>query len=246
MNISNRVYLEPDERLNTSKIIIAIDGYSSCGKSTMAKQIANQLNYLYIDTGAMYRAITLYAIRNNLISTDNFDKQKLINLLPQINVSFSYNSTLNCSETYLDNENVEQEIRGIEVSNQVSKVAQIKEVRTKLVEIQRKVGKGKGLVMDGRDIGSVVFPDAELKIFMTADYKVRAQRRFEELQAKGDDISYDEVLENITSRDNDDTSRSENPLIQADDAIVIDNSEITRDEQLKIALELVSNKINQE
>jgi len=227
------------------KIIIAIDGYSSCGKSTMAKQMANQLNYIYVDTGAMYRAVSLYALRNNLISAYEFNQQALINDLPNIKVSFSYNSELNCSETFLNNENVEQEIRGLEVSNLVSKVAQLKEVRDKLIEIQRELGKTKGLIMDGRDIGSVVFPDAELKIFMTANYKVRAKRRFDELQKKGDKISLTEVVDNITSRDNDDTSRNENPLMQAEDAIVIDNSDISREEQLELALQLAKAKINQ-
>jgi len=225
------------------KIIIAIDGYSSCGKSTMAKEMANQLNYIYVDTGAMYRAVALYALRNNFISTTFFNKEELVKALPQINVSFSYNSELNCSETFLNDENVEQQIRGIEVSSHVSKIAQIKEVRAKLVEIQRELGEKKGLIMDGRDIGSVVFPDAELKIFMTAHYKVRARRRFEELQVKGDKITLEEVEQNISSRDNDDTSRTENPLIQAADAVVIDNSEITREEQLKIALKLANDKI---
>jgi len=228
-----------------NRIIIAIDGYSSCGKSTMAKEIANQLNYVYIDTGAMYRAITLYALRNDLVSDNHFDREQLINSLTKMHVSFSYSSDLNRSETYLNSENIEQEIRGIEVSNHVSKIAQVKEVRAKLVQIQRQLGKGKGLVMDGRDIGSVVFPNAELKIFMTADYRIRAQRRFDELQAKGDVISFDEVLNNIISRDNDDTSRSENPLIQSEDAVVIDNSEITKDEQLKLALQLADDRISQ-
>ncbi|MBL4670463.1 MAG: (d)CMP kinase [Flavobacteriales bacterium] len=228
-----------------NRIIIAIDGYSSCGKSTMAKEIANQLNYVYIDTGAMYRAITLYALRNDLVSDNHFDREQLINSLTKMHVSFSCSSDLNRSETYLNSENIEQEIRGIEVSNHVSKIAQVKEVRAKLVQIQRQLGKGKGLVMDGRDIGSVVFPNAELKIFMTADYRIRAQRRFDELQAKGDVISFDEVLNNIISRDNDDTSRSENPLIQSEDAVVIDNSEITKDEQLKLALQLADDRIRQ-
>lgn len=227
------------------RIIIAIDGYSSCGKSTMAKQMANQLNYIYVDTGAMYRAVTLYALRNNLISTNEFNQEALINELSKIKVSFSYNSELNCSETFLNNENVEAQIRGLEVSNHVSKIAKIREVRVKLIEIQRELGEKKGLIMDGRDIGSVVFPEAELKIFMTANYKVRAKRRFDELQAKGDKISLAEVTENITSRDNDDTSRNENPLIQAEDAIVIDNSEISREEQLELALQLAKDKINQ-
>lgn len=226
------------------RIIIAIDGYSSCGKSTMAKQMANQLNYIYVDTGAMYRAVTLYALRNNLISDTEFKKAELIAALSKINVSFSYNSVLNCSETFLNNENIEEQIRGIKVSNYVSKIAQVKEVRVKLIEIQRDLGEKKGLVMDGRDIGSVVFPAAELKIFMTANYKVRAKRRFEELQAKGDQISLEAVTANIISRDNDDTSRTENPLIQAEDAIVIDNSEISREEQLALALQLATDKIN--
>ncbi len=235
--------MDSSATLTTSKIIVAIDGYSSCGKSTLAKQIAKEKGYIYVDTGAMYRAIALYSIRNKIISDAHFDEQKLIESLPEIKVSFSYNPTLNASETYLDGENIEKEIRGIAVSNQVSKVAQIKEVRAKLVEVQRELGKAKGLVMDGRDIGSVVFPNAELKIFMTADHNVRAQRRFDELQAKGDNIPFEDVLENITKRDNDDTSRSENPLIQAEDAIVIDNSEITQDEQLKIALDYVNEKL---
>ena len=229
--------------LRSRKIIIAIDGYSSCGKSTLAKQIAKEKGYIYVDTGAMYRSIALYAIRNKIISSTHFDKEKLIESLSEINVSFSYNPNLNASETFLDGENVENEIRGIEVSNQVSKVAQIKEVRAKLIDIQRELGKAKGLVMDGRDIGSVVFPNAELKIFMTASHTVRAKRRFNELQGKGENITYEEVLLNINTRDNDDSSRTENPLIQAEDAIVIDNSEITREEQLRIALQYVSDKL---
>ncbi|PCI93373.1 MAG: cytidylate kinase [Flavobacteriales bacterium] len=230
--------------LNTAKIIIAIDGYSSCGKSTLAKQVAKEKNYLYIDTGAMYRAVALYALRNGFISQDNFNQKALIDSLTKIKVSFSHNSELNCSETYLNGENIEKEIRGITISNHVSKIAQVKEVRAKLVEIQREIGAEKGLVMDGRDIGTVVFPNAELKIFMTAHYKIRAQRRFDELQAIGDDITFEEVLNNIVSRDNDDTSRSENPLIQAEDAIVIDNSEITQGEQLKLVLGHVNNKLS--
>jgi cytidylate kinase len=235
--------MEISTTLNSSKIIIAIDGYSSCGKSTLAKQIAREKGYIYVDTGAMYRSIALYALRNKIISNTHFDKDKLIDSLSKINVSFSYSSALNASETFLDGENVEKEIRGLDVSNQVSKVAQIKEVRAKLIDVQRKLGKAKGLVMDGRDIGSVVFPGAELKIFMTANHKIRAKRRFEELKAKGDAISYEEVLANINTRDNDDTNRTENPLIQAEDAIVIDNSEITREEQLKIVLQYVNDKL---
>jgi cytidylate kinase len=226
------------------KIIIAIDGYSSCGKSTMAKQMAKELGYIYIDTGAMYRAVTLYALRNGFFKSGELDEKALIANLKNINVAFKYNSNLNSSETCLNNENVEQEIRGIEVSNHVSKVARVKEVRSKMVDLQREMGNEKGLVMDGRDIGSVVFPNAELKIFMTADYEIRAKRRFDELKAKGDNTSYEDVLANINSRDMDDTSRTENPLIKAEDAIVIDNSNITQQEQLELALGYANAKID--
>ncbi|MDF1672743.1 MAG: (d)CMP kinase [Vicingaceae bacterium] len=225
------------------KIIIAIDGYSSCGKSTMAKQMAKSLNYIYIDTGAMYRAVTLFALRNGFLSKGELNQSELLDVLHTIDVAFKHNSTTNTSETFLNGKNVEEEIRGLEVSSHVSKIAQVKEVRAKMVDLQREMGKDRGLVMDGRDIGTVVFPNAELKIFMTADYKIRAQRRFDELQAKGDTITYEAVLDNINSRDMDDTSRTENPLIQADDAIVIDNSNITPEEQLQIALNHAHNKI---
>lgn len=221
------------------RIIVAIDGYSSCGKSTMAKEIAKKLNYIYIDTGAMYRAVALYALRNNLLTDNKLDTEALVKSLPNIKVSFNYNSSTNSSETYLNDENVEEQIRGIEVSNHVSTIAQVKEVRAKMVDLQREMGENKGLVMDGRDIGTVVFPNAELKIFMTADYQVRAKRRFDELQAKGDTTSYEDVLANINNRDMADTSRIENPLVQAEDALVIDNTNITPDEQLKIALDYV-------
>ncbi len=226
-----------------SKIIIAIDGYSSCGKSTLAKQLAKALNYIYIDTGAMYRAVTWYALQHNLFKDKQLLKAELINNLDRINVSFTHNTTSNTSETFLNKKNIEKQIRGLEVSNLVSKIAQVKEVRTKMVELQQKLGQEKGIVMDGRDIGSVVFPNAELKIFMTANYKIRAKRRFEELKAKGNIITFKEVLNNISSRDNDDSSRTENPLIQVADAIVIDNSEITQDEQFKLALNLAKSKI---
>jgi cytidylate kinase len=228
-----------------AKIIVAIDGYSSCGKSTMAKQMAKELNYIYIDTGAMYRAVTLYAVRNSLILNDELNTEGLVKALDQINVSFTFNTNTNKSETCLNGENVEQEIRGIEVSNHVSKIAQVKEVRAKMVDMQRAMGQDKGLVMDGRDIGTVVFPNAELKIFMTADYQIRAKRRFDELRSKGDNLtSYEDVEANINSRDMDDTSRKENPLIQAKDALVIDNSNISRAEQLKIALDAANAKID--
>ena len=226
-----------------NKIIIAIDGYSSCGKSTLAKELAQALNYIYVDTGAMYRAIALYAIRKGFINDHHVDLSQLLPALKDIDVSFTYNPSLNISETYLNGENVEKEIRGIAVSNEVSKIAQIQEVREKLVEIERVLGKDKGLVMDGRDIGSVVFPDADLKLFMTAHHTVRASRRYEELKQKNDKVSYEEVLANIESRDNDDTSRTSNPLIRVDDAVVIDNSDITPQEQFEIALKLAKDKI---
>lgn len=224
------------------KIIIAIDGYSSCGKSTLAKQLAKQLNYIYVDTGAMYRAVALYALENKLITSDFFDEKGLIQQLDKINVSFKFNAQLNTSETYLNGKNIEKEIRGIVISNLVSKIAKVKEVRKKLVELQQEIGKEKGLIMDGRDIGSVVFPNAELKIFMTAAFEIRAKRRFDELKAKGDNTSYEAVLENIVSRDDDDTSRTENPLIKADDAVVIDNSSINQEEQFEFVMKLVAKK----
>lgn len=217
-------------------VVIAIDGYSSCGKSTLAKQLAKELNYVYVDTGAMYRAVALYAINNKFIENNVLEISKLLNNLNTISISFSYNISLNKSETILNGINVENEIRSIEVSNQVSKIAQIKEVRDKMVDLQREMGKSKGLVMDGRDIGSVVFPDAELKLFMTASPEVRAKRRYDELISKGNNVSFEEVMSNIILRDNDDTSRSENPLIKADDAIVIDNTNINTEEQFTLAL----------
>lgn len=225
------------------KIIIAIDGYSSCGKSTLAKQLAKKLSYVYVDTGAMYRAVALFALENGFIDIHFFDEKALIQHLDKINVSFSFNSELNISETFLNGKNIEKEIRGITISNLVSKIAKIKEVRAKMVELQREMGKKKGLVMDGRDIGSVVFPNAELKIFMTAAFEIRAKRRFDELKAKGDNTSYEAVLKNIISRDDDDTSRTENPLIKADDAIVIDNSNINQEEQFQLVMSLVNEKL---
>ncbi len=227
------------------KIIIAIDGYSSCGKSTLAKQIAQKLNYIYIDTGAMYRAVSLYAAQNNIIDGNSLGVGKLLTSLPEIKISFSYNLDTNKSETFLNGVNVEQDIRTIEISNHVSKIAQIKEVRQKMVQLQREMGAEKGLVMDGRDIGSVVFPDAELKLFMTASPQIRAQRRYDELKAKGDDVSFEDVMANITLRDNDDTSRTENPLIRAENAIIIDNSNITPEEQFKLALDYANKIIEQ-
>jgi cytidylate kinase len=221
------------------KITIAIDGFSSTGKSTLAKQLAKHLGYVYVDTGAMYRAVTFFAMQNGYINADSFDKETLINSLSSIKLQFKFNSDLGFAEMYLNDVNVEKEIRTIEVSNFVSKVAEISEVRAKLVEQQKEMGKDKGIVMDGRDIGTVVFPDAELKIFMTAGADTRAQRRFDELQEKGDSVTYEEVLKNVEERDYIDTHRKDSPLVMADDAIEIDNSYLTREEQFKVVLDLV-------
>jgi CMP/dCMP kinase len=226
------------------KITIAIDGFSSTGKSTLAKQLAKHLGYIYVDTGAMYRAVSLFAMQNGYISTSDFNKQKLIENLPFINLEFIYNSELGFAEMYLNTSNVENEIRTLEVSSFVSKIAEISEVRSKLVEQQQEMGKNKGIVMDGRDIGTVVFPDAELKIFMTASAETRAQRRFDELQAKGDEVSYEDVLKNVQERDYIDTHRDDSPLVIANDAIEIDNSYLTREEQFQAVLELVQEVIN--
>lgn len=221
------------------KITIAIDGFSSTGKSTLAKQLAKQLSYVYVDTGAMYRAVTFFAMQNGYITTDYFDKQTLINSLPFIKLHFAFNENLGFAEMYLNDVNVENEIRTLEVSNFVSLVAEVSEVRSKLVEQQQEMGKEKAIVMDGRDIGTVVFPDAELKIFMTASSETRAQRRFDELQNKGQEVSFEEVLKNVQQRDYIDTHRDDSPLRKADDAIEIDNSYLTRDEQFDVVLELV-------
>ncbi|MFE3869168.1 (d)CMP kinase [Flavobacterium sp. LS2P90] len=222
------------------KITIAIDGFSSTGKSTLAKQLAKHLGYVYVDTGGMYRAVTFFAMQNGYINVDSFDKQTLINSLPNIKLQFKFNADLGFAEMYLNDVNVETEIRTIEVSNFVSKVAEVSEVRAKLVEQQKEMGKDKGIVMDGRDIGTVVFPDAELKIFMTASATTRAQRRFDELQQKGDDVTYEAVLKNVEERDYIDTHRVDSPLVNADDAIEIDNSYLNREEQFQVVLELVN------
>lgn len=227
----------------SKKITIAIDGFSSTGKSTIAKQLAKHLGYVYVDTGAMYRAVAYYAMQNSIISGEHFDVQKLIASLADIHISFKYNPELGFSETYLNGENVEKQIRTIEVSAYVSKVAEISEVRAKLVEQQQQMGKEKGIVMDGRDIGTVVFPDAELKLFITSDPNVRAQRRFDELVAKGDQVTFDEVLKNVTQRDYIDTHRADSPLKKADDAIEIDNSHLTKEEQFDLLLELIQKVI---
>ena len=223
----------------SKKITIAIDGFSSTGKSTLAKQLAEHLGYVYVDTGAMYRAVTFFAMQNGYITTDFFDKQTLINSLPSIKLHFEFNSELGFAEMYLNNVNIETEIRTLEVSNFVSLVAEVSEVRAKLVEQQQEMGKGKGIVIDGRDIGTVVFPKAELKVFMTASSETRAQRRFEELQQKGQTVSFEEVLKNVEQRDYIDTHRDDSPLRRADEAIEIDNSYLTREEQFNAVMEMV-------
>jgi cytidylate kinase len=223
-----------------NKITIAIDGFSSTGKSTLAKQLAQQLGYIYVDTGAMYRAVAYFALQNQLISVDSFNKLDLVNQLKNIVLEFKFNTELGFAEMYLNGANVEKAIRTIEVSGYVSKVAEVSEVRSKLVEQQQEMGKNKGIVMDGRDIGTVVFPDAELKIFMTASAATRAQRRFDELVQKGDSVSYDEVLKNVEERDYIDTHREDSPLVMAEDAVEIDNSHLSREEQFQVVLDLVN------
>ena len=220
-------------------IIIAIDGYSSTGKSTTAKAVAKALGYVYIDTGAMYRAVTYLALEKGYASTSGIEVKSLMKVLRKSEIKFVYNPELGFSEIYLNGKNIENEIRGIELPNWVSEVAKQPEVRTYLVDLQRKMGKDKGIVMDGRDIGTTVFPEAELKIFMTASEQVRAERRYRELQAKGDNASFEEVLANIQHRDHIDTTRKESPLKKADDAIVIDNTNLTIEEQVQKILAMV-------
>ncbi|PZR19141.1 MAG: (d)CMP kinase [Flavobacterium psychrophilum] len=220
------------------KITIAIDGFSSTGKSTLAKQLARQLGYVYVDTGAMYRAVTLFAMRNGFITEGAFDREGLIESLDSITLRFVYNPELELAEMFLNGENVEKEIRTLEVSKLVSYVAEVHEVRVKLVEQQKHMGDHKGVVMDGRDIGTVVFPDAELKIFMNSAPEVRAQRRFKELTGLGQVVTYDDVYKNVVERDHVDTHRKDSPLVKAEDAIEMDNSDITKQEQLDKVLVL--------
>lgn len=225
------------------KITIAIDGFSSTGKSTLAKQLAKYLGYVYVDTGAMYRAITLHAMDNGFISEDYFNKQGLIDSLSDITLQFLYNPELEYAEIYLDEENVEGRIRSLNVSNLVSRVAEVSEVRAKLVEQQKHMGENKGVVMDGRDIGTVVFPNAELKLFMNASPETRAQRRFEELTQKGDNVSYEDVLKNVQERDYIDSHRKDSPLVKAADAIEIDNSNLSIQEQFDKVVALAQKHI---
>lgn len=221
------------------KITIAIDGYSSCGKSTLAKALAAKLNYAYVDSGAMYRCVTLYCLEKGIIKDHSFLKDEVTKVLPEVKLSFHYNPKSGINETWMNDRNVEKEIRSMEVANHVSAISTIKEVRAFLVSIQRKMGNKKGVVMDGRDIGTTVFPNAELKIFMTADMDVRVQRRYDELLSKGVHITMDEVKKNLIDRDHQDTHRKESPLRKAKDAIVLDNTDLDREEQLEFVLRLI-------
>ena len=221
---------------------IAIDGHSSCGKSTIAKSSARKYKMRYIDTGAMYRAVTLYCMREKIIDNSIIDTDKLLEKIDNLSIDFRYNTNLQKSETFLNNQNVEDLIRGIDVSENVSNIAKIKEVRSKLVSLQKRMGLNKNVVMDGRDIGTKVFPDAKLKLFITANVEVRAQRRYNELVDKGERVNYSEVLKNINTRDFNDSNREFNPLVKSDDAILIDNSHISINDQ-NILIEDLINKI---
>lgn len=221
-------------------ITIAIDGYSSTGKSTIAKQLAKHLGYIYVDTGAMYRAVTLFTMRNGFIDNEHFDIVALVSKLDKVEISFTFNPELGFAEVYLNGENIEKEIRTLEVSSFVSKVAAIPEVRYQLVKQQQQMGKDKGVVMDGRDIGTVVFPYAELKLFMTASAEKRARRRYDELIDRGDKVTYEDVLRNVQERDYIDTHREDSPLVKAEDAIEIDNSDLTLESQFDKVLGLTT------
>jgi cytidylate kinase len=227
------------------QLTIAIDGFSSTGKSTLAKQLAKQYGYVYVDTGAMYRAVTLFAMQKGYVSPAHVDADSLVNALDQIELHFEFNPNLGFAEMYLNGVCVEQEIRSMAVSNLVSKIAEISAVRSLLVKQQQAMGLNKGIVMDGRDIGTVVFPDADLKLFMTASAETRAQRRYDELLAKGDSVSFDEILQNVQERDYIDTHREDSPLVIAEDAIEIDNSYLTREEQLAVVIELITEKLTE-
>lgn len=223
--------------MESKKIVIAIDGFSSCGKSTFAKAIAARLGYIFIDTGAMYRAVTLFALEQGAIRSGVVDEDAVVALLPQIEITFRFNPRRGASDIYVNGDLAEGRIRSIEVSNCVSGVSSIRQVREKLVAMQQQMGRDRGVVMDGRDIGTVVFPDAELKIFMQADAKVRAERRYKELTEKGDSVTMEEILENVISRDKADMSRAISPLRKAEDAVVLDNSYMNVEEQMEWFLE---------
>lgn len=230
--------------LTDRKLVIAIDGYSSCGKSTVAKALASRLGYTYIDSGAMYRAVTLYCIENKLARGSQINLEVLQNRLPDIHIEFVREPGKEDLQTYLNGRNVESEIRQIEVSNLVSPVSKIGFVREAMVNLQRKMSLGKGVIMDGRDIGTVVFPDADLKVFMTADPEIRAKRRYDELVSKNHPVPMDEIRDNIKHRDYIDSNREISPLKQADDALLLDNSYMTREEQLQWITEQINNRFN--
>tara|TARA_R110002072_G_scaffold238038_2_gene395418 strand:+ start:2159 stop:2875 length:717 start_codon:yes stop_codon:yes gene_type:complete len=231
---------------SSKKITIAIDGYSSCGKSTLAKELAFKLGYLFVDSGAMYRGITLHALRNNYISNNDLDIPGLISQLSEVKLHFELTPQSNAQELFLNDENVDSEIRTPVVSSFVSKIAEIKEVREKLVDEQRIMGANGGVIMDGRDIGSVVFPQAELKLFITAEIETRTKRRYDELMKRGFETTLEAVQKNLIQRDYIDSNRKESPLLKTDDAIEIDNTFLNKDEQLYFALELVKKKIQEE
>jgi cytidylate kinase len=228
------------------KITIAIDGFSSTGKSTLAKQLAAKLGYVYVDTGAMYRAVTYFMMQNGWITEHTLDKEAIVQALPNVKLHFQFNAELGFAEMYLNCVCVEQEIRTLEVSRFVSKIAEISDVRTKLVEQQQEMGKEKAIVMDGRDIGTVVFPDAELKLFMTASAETRAKRRFDELVEKGQHVTFAEVLQNVQERDHIDTNREDSPLVKASNAIIIDNSSMSKTEQFELVYNLIMSQIKSE
>jgi cytidylate kinase len=232
--------------MTKKKIIIAIDGHSSCGKSTLAKSLARELGYIYIDSGAMYRVVTLQALRKGWIKDGQPDREKVIQGLKDIKITFHWDENTEKNTTFLNGENVEDEIRQLEVSQNVSPISTIAEVRHEMVKQQRENGLNKGIVMDGRDIGTVVFPDAELKIFMTASPEIRAQRRFLELKEKGLEVDFDEILKNVETRDTIDSGREVSPLKKAGDALVLDNSHLTREEQLHWSLERAKEKMEEE
>jgi CMP/dCMP kinase len=224
------------------KITIAIDGFSSTGKSTVARQLADRLGYVYVDSGAMYRAVTLFAMEQGTIAEGDFNKEKLIKTLPEITLHFKKNKK-GTADIYLNGVNVETDIRTLKVSGYVSLVAAVPEVRKKLVEQQHQLGRGKGVVMDGRDIGTVVFPDAELKIFMNASPEERAMRRYQELKARGNKVTFEEIFKNVRERDHIDSTRKDSPLIKAKDAIEIDNSKMSQEDQFHIILQLAQDRI---
>ena len=226
------------------RLIIAIDGYSSCGKSTFARSVAKELNYIFIDSGAMYRAVTLYCMRKKFIGKGGLNTPGVLSELKDIKIDFIYNPDINEYETFLNSENVEKEIRSIEVASHVSRISQITEVRAQMVELQRKIGFNKGIVMDGRDIGTVVFPDADIKIFMTASVDIRVKRRHDELKERGIVVDFEEIKKNIIARDIADENRDISPLRRADDAIILDNSRMSVEEQMSWIKKIIEKKIN--